>query len=265
MLSKKMLYKYLDQDRAGEIVCLESVTSTNTVAKRLAQEGKPDASVVVANSQTDGAGRLGRAFYSPGDVGIYLSYIKTLAKDTENLGLLTSLAGLAVCDAIQAVCGLRAQIKWPNDILVDDKKICGILTKLITDPKTNCITHAIIGIGVNVNQVEGEFPPDLAEKAGSLRMALGKAVDRARLCAEVMVQMDLILLEKDALQGDATHYVERLNAISCTIGKSVTVVTPDGEEIATALAIAPDGGLLVKTFMGTRVIRSGEIVAVVSG
>ncbi|NLX93088.1 MAG: biotin--[acetyl-CoA-carboxylase] ligase [Clostridiales bacterium] len=259
MLTKKMLCKHLSEDRSGEIICLDSAPSTNTIAGFLAQEHNTDGTVVIANSQTKGSGRLGRSFYSPGAVGIYFSYIKVLPKNTKNLGLLTSFAGLAVSDAVSTVCGIQPGIKWPNDILIDGKKICGILTKLKTDPKTNTITQAIIGVGVNVNQTEGEFPPDLAQKAGSLRMALGKPVDRARLCSEIIVQMDKLLFDEDALCGDATAYVERLSELSCTIGKSVTVATPDGEETATAIAIAPDGGLVVKTPTGTRVIRSGEI------
>lgn len=259
MLSKKMLYKYVNKARTGEIICLDCAPSTNTIAGFLPQERKADGTVVVANSQTSGSGRLGRSFYSPGFVGIYLSYIKVLPKDTKNLGLLTSFTALAVCDAIKIVCDIQPEIKWPNDILIDDKKICGILTKLQTDHKTNRITQAIIGVGVNVNQVTGEFPAELAQKAGSLRMALGEPIDRARLCAEIIAQMDTLLFEKDALHGDATAYVERLSALSCTIGKSVTVATPDEEETATAISIAADGGLVVKTPTGTRVIRSGEI------
>lgn len=259
MIPKKMLCKYLNKARAGEIICLDSTSSTNTIAGFLPQERKSDGTVVVANSQTKGAGRLGRSFYSPGFMGIYLSYVKVLPKDTQNLGLLTSLTALAVSDAIKIVCGIQPGIKWPNDILIDGKKICGILTKLQTDHKTNRITQAIIGVGVNVNQTQDEFPPDLAQKAGSLRMALGKPVDRARLCAEIIIQMDTLFFEKDALRGNAAAYVERLNELSCTIGKTVTVATPEGEEPARALSIAADGGLLVKTLTGNRVIRSGEI------
>lgn len=259
MLSKKKLYKYLDEERMGEIICLDSAPSTNTIAGFLTQERKTDGTVVIADSQTNGSGRLGRSFYSPGAVGLYFSYIKELPKNTKNLGLLTSFTALAVCDAINVLCGIEPKIKWPNDILIDGKKICGILTKLKTDPKTNSVTQAIIGVGVNVNQVEGEFPPDLTEKAGSLRMVLGEPVDRVPLCAEIIRQMDLLLFEKDALRGDATAYVERLSKLSCTIGKSVTVATSDGKETATAISIAPDGGLVVKTPTGIRVIRSGEI------
>ena len=260
MLTRKKLLKLLEQPRCGEIICLEETSSTNLVADRMIRDNRlPDGTVVVADTQKNGSGRLGRSFYSPGRVGLYFSYIKVLPKNAENTGLLTSFAALAVCSAVNSVCGIQPKIKWPNDILIDGKKVCGILTKLVSDTKSNTLTHAVIGIGVNVNQTAGEFPEDLAQKAGSLRIALDREVDRAVLCAQIITQLDTLLLEKKALCGDASAYVIQLRSLSCTIGKTITIAAPDGEETATALDIAPDGGLVVKTASCTKVIRSGEI------
>jgi len=260
MLTRRKLLKLLEKPRCGEIICMESASSTNLVADRMIRESQPtDGTVVVADTQENGSGRLGRSFYSPGRVGLYFSYIKTLPKNADNLGLLTSFAALAVCSAVHTVCGIKPKIKWPNDILIDGKKVCGILTKLVSDSKTNTLTHAVIGIGVNVNQMQGEFPEDLAQKAGSLRLALNREVDRPTLCAQIITQLDKLLIEENALCEDASAYVENLREMSCTIGKTITIAAPDGEETATALDIAPDGGLVVKTAACTKVIRSGEI------
>ena len=276
MLTQREIEKYIHVGRRGEIICLDSTVSTNLAAAQMAADGAADGTVIVADSQTGGMGRLGRSFYSPAGAGIYLSYIKKL--DTgdgsvifkiiepspvsmSNLGLLTSMAGLAVCDAIISVCELSPQIKWPNDIIIAGKKVCGILTKLITDTKTNRITHAIIGIGINVNQCEGDFPEELAEKAGSLRMALGQDLNRTKLCAEIINRLDTLFFKENALYADTAPYVSRLREVSCVLGKKVTVSPPEGEETVLALDIAPDGGLVVQTDSGTKVIRTGEIVA----
>jgi BirA family transcriptional regulator, biotin operon repressor / biotin---[acetyl-CoA-carboxylase] ligase len=259
MLTKRKLVKLLEKPRCGEIICLEETSSTNQVAAGIIPAKPKDGTVVVADTQKNGSGRLGRSFYSPGRVGLYFSYIKVLPKNAQNTGLLTSFAALAVCSAVKTVCGIQPTIKWPNDVLIDGKKICGILTKIVSDSKSNALTHAIIGIGVNVNHTQDEFPAELTQKAGSLRLALGREVDRPTLCAQIITQLDRILMEENALLGDANAYVARLRELSCTIGKKITIAAPDGEEPATALDIAPDGGLVVKTASCTKVIRCGEI------
>ena len=276
MLTGSEIKKYITKERIGRIFCLDSTVSTNLIAAQMTEQGVSDGTVVIADTQTAGAGRLGRSFYSPAKAGIYLSYIKLLSRSDAaensdmqkitkpspvlpNLGLLTSLAGLSVCSAITEASGLLPQIKWPNDIIIDNKKVCGILTKLITDSKTNQLTHAIIGIGINVNQAEGDFPADLSEKAGSLRMVLGYELDRAKLCADIINRIDTLFFIENALFSDAASSVNRLRELSCTLGKKVTVSSPNGEETVFALDIAPDGGLIVKTDTGTKVIISGEI------
>ena len=260
MLTRRKLLKLLEKPRCGDIICLEETSSTNLVADRMIREGQPsDGTVVVADTQKNGSGRLGRSFYSPGRVGLYFSYIKVLPKNAENTGLITSFAALAVCAAINSVCGIQPKIKWPNDILIDGKKVCGILTKLVSDTKSNTLTHAVIGIGVNVNQTAGGFPDELAQKAGSLRIALDREIDRAVLCAQIITQLDTLLIDENALLGETSAYIAQLRCLSCTIGKTITIAAPDGEETATVLDIAADGGLVVQTASCTKVIRSGEI------
>lgn len=258
MLTQDKIEIFLDR-KSETIIYYDSVPSTNLIAAQMAKDGTPDGTVVIADSQTTGLGRLGREFYSPPGVGIYLSYVKELPEGTENLGLLASLVALAVCYAISDCCGLPSKIKWPNDVMINGKKIGGVLTKLITDPATNKMTHAIIGIGVNVNQREGDFPEELLQKAGSIRAAYGKKVQRAPLCAGIINNLDKLLLKEDALRASAAPYVKIIRSLSCTIGQKITITSASGKEPAMALEIAPDGGLVVETSAGIKVIRSGEI------
>jgi BirA family transcriptional regulator, biotin operon repressor / biotin---[acetyl-CoA-carboxylase] ligase len=258
MLTQDKIEQYLNR-KSEPTIYLDSVPSTNLFAAQLAKDGTPDGTVVIADSQTNGLGRLGREFYSPPGVGIYMSYVKRIPADTENLGLLASIVALAVCDAITVCCGIPPKIKWPNDVLINGKKVCGVLTKLITDTATNKMTHAIIGIGVNVNQQDGDFPEEILHKAGSIRAAYGKRVQRAPLCAEIINNLDRLLLKEDALSVPATPYVKIIRSMSCTIGQKITITCNAGSEPAKALDIAPDGGLVVETAAGVKVIRSGEI------
>ena len=258
MLTQEKIEKYLN--RKSELTFyLDSVASTNLIAAQMVKDGTPDGTVVIADSQTNGLGRLGREFYSPPGVGIYMSYVKKIPDGTENLGLLASIVALAVCCAITDCCSLPSKIKWPNDVLINGKKVCGVLTKLITDPATNKMTHAIIGIGVNVNQCEGDFPQEILHKAGSIRAAYGKRVQRSPLCAEIINNLDRLLLNEDALSAPGAPYVKTIRSMSCTIGQKITITSNLGSEPAKALDIAPDGGLVVETSTGVKVIRSGEI------
>ncbi len=258
MLTQDKIENYLKR-KSVPTIYLDSVPSTNLFAAQLAKDGTPDGTVVIANSQTNGLGRLGREFYSPPDVGIYLSYVKEIPPGTENLGLLASIVALAVCYAITDCCGIPPKIKWPNDVIINGKKVCGVLTKLITNPSSNKMTHAVIGIGVNVNQREGDFPEEILYKAGSIRAAYGKRVQRAPLCAEIINNLDRLLLEENALGAPAAEYVKTIRSMSCTIGQKITITSNTGKEPAKALDIAPDGGLVVQTTAGIKVIRSGEI------
>ena len=258
MINRESMEKHLN--RSGEpVFFLNSVLSTNLHTADLVRGGAVDGTVVIAETQTGGLGRLGRGFYSPPKVGIYMSYVKEIPPNTENLGLTASVAALAVCEAIATCCGIPAKIKWPNDIIINGKKIGGVLTKLLTDTATNRLSHAIIGIGVNVNQKEGEFPPELIQKAGSLRAVYGRQIARGPLCAEIINNLDRFLLREDMLNGLPAPYVKAVKAISCTVGHDIFITAGDDTEPAKALDIAPDGGLVVETAQGVKVIRSGQI------
>ena len=172
-----VIRSFLPEGRQAPVYSYEELDSTITQGQRMVLEGVPDRTVILADRQTAGAGRMGRSFLSPGGVGIYLSYLLVPGCGGEKLSLLTSCAGLAVCGAISACTSLAPRIKWPNDIILSGKKVCGILTRLVSDGEDGSIGWAVIGIGINVQQES--FPAELADKAiciGKLRGGLNLRV-----------------------------------------------------------------------------------------
>lgn len=146
----------------------KTLESTNLTAKKMALEGAPAGSVIIAEEQTRGRGRMGRSFYSPPGRGIYMSFILKPRFDASKAVLITTAASVAVCRAIEKVTGVSCFIKWVNDIYADGKKVCGILTEAVTDFETGQIEHIVLGIGINYGTASGEFPEELAGIAGSL-------------------------------------------------------------------------------------------------
>ena len=247
-MTRELLEQYLPQGR-GE---------TNTRGMQLALEGAPTGTVVLADRQTRGSGRLGRSFLSPGGQGVYLSYLYRPDCDPAALSLLTSCAGLAVCQVLEEL-GLAPAIKWPNDIIIDRRKVCGILTKLASDAETATVNGAVIGIGVNVTQQREDFPEELRNKAVSVREA-GITVPRAAVAAGIITRLDDLLLRQRILSQPTAALIGELTRRSCTVGSRVAVISPTGEYEALAVGIAPDAGLIVELPDGSRrTVSSGEV------
>ncbi len=246
----------------------QSVESTNLTAKKMALDGADAGTVVIAEEQTKGRGRMGRSFYSPSSSGIYMSFILRPRFDTAKSVLITTAASVAVCKAIEAVTGLECRIKWVNDVYYRDKKICGILTEAVTDFESGQIEHIVLGIGINFSTV---FPEELSGIAGSLYEEAssntegGKIpVSRNRLIAEVINQV-LEINEKLESRDFIPEYRKR----SFVIGKEILII-PTGLQSkeanlsggiqATAVDIDEDGGLMVRYADGTTAtLNSGEI------
>ncbi len=230
------------------------VDSTQRVARELARAGAAEGTVVVAEAQTAGRGRLGRSWHSPAGVNVYCSIVLRPPLAPPAVPRLALVAGLAVADAIAAATALRPQLKWPNDVLVEGRKVAGILTEM--EAELERVGHVIAGIGINVNAPADAFPPELATKAGSLALVLGRRVDRAALFGGLLAAFEA-RYERFVADGFAAMRGEWESYSSLT-GKEVRVAAPDGELAGRVLGLDDDGAL--------RLARaSGEVVRVVAG
>lgn len=256
-LSVPLIAAAMRQPQPDRLVVLDSVDSTILAANRMILEGCPNGTVVLADRQTAGMGRMGRSFLSEPEVGVYLALVVAPNCPVQQLGLLTSYAGLAVCGAIEALAPVQAAIKWPNDILLGSRKVCGILTRLVSDAETNTITHAIVGIGINV--LQQQFPAELADKAVSILQAGGGTVSRAQLAAGVIDRLDEMLFEQNWLQRPPPAALQELRRRSCTVGQPVRVVTPTTERIGVAEGIDQNGELLVRFGDRLESVTAGEV------
>jgi len=239
-----------------EIRWFASLDSTNTDLKQRALEGAPDGTAVIADCQTAGRGRMDRSFHSPAGKGIYLSVLLRPDLPPEQLLPVTALAGVAVCAAVERVSGVRPGLKWPNDPVLGNKKLCGIMTELVMDPERGA--SVVLGIGLNVLQTAEDFTPDVAEIATSLLMELGRPVDRAALAAALMEELDRVYAALKA--GDLTAYLAAYRRDCVNIGRQVRILSEANVETATAVNIDEDFGLVIRLADGReKTIRSGEV------
>ena len=232
----------------------ESVDSTNTVAKTMAHDGAAHGTVVLAEHQTAGRGRLGRSFESPAGAGIYMSMILRPNCRPDRLMHLTCAVAVAICDGVESALGFRPEIKWINDLVAEGKKLAGILTELSVHPQTGLVDFAIVGVGLNCNQCPEDFPQNLRDIACSAAMITGQPVDRQRL-AESMIAA---LLEMDLSRKG--EIMERYRLDCLTIGKEVVVVQGQTRRQGRAVDMDEDGGLIVEFPDGIRqTVNCGEV------
>ena len=238
------------------LLWFDSIDSTNTRARELARQGAAHGTVLIADHQTGGRGRLGRSFHSPSGVGIYMSVILRPACKPQEIMHLTCAAAVAMCDAVENAAGLRPGIKWTNDLVCGHKKIAGVLTELGFDSWGN-VDFAVVGIGINCCQQEGDFPEEIRSIAGSLCSVTGQNIDRARVAAAMMDA--LYRMDQSLLSGkEAMLHTYRRDCI--TLGKEVSLVR--GEEVrhGIALDIDDNGALIVRLPDGsTETVNSGEV------
>lgn len=241
----------LPEYRDCTILTERSVHSTNTLAKQLAAEGAGNRTILLAEEQTGGRGRRGRSFYSPARTGLYMSLILRPQMEMEKLLVVTVAAAVAVCEAIEELTSCRTEIKWVNDIYLNGRKICGILTEAVSDFESGTAESVIIGIGVNVGMPSGGFPADLQGIAGSL---LPARVLRNRLAAAIV---NRLLSYVEELPEKA--FLEAYRKRSMALGKRVLFLQ-DGEwREGLAEQIDSDGRLIVKTACGQIPLRAGEM------
>ena len=232
--------------------------STNSYLKRIAAEGAPDGAVAVADEQTAGRGRRGRSFSSGPGRGVYLSALLRPQLAPEKILPLTALGAVAACDAVERTCGVRPQIKWTNDLVLNGKKLSGTLTELSLEGESGALQYAVIGIGVNCNNASEDFPPELREVATSLYLETGKRVQRAALAAALIEELDKLYA---ALQsGDTASYLTAYRRDCLTLGREVQLLWQDVKEKVTALDVDDQFGLVVRRADGTvETIRTGEV------
>lgn len=237
-----------------EIQYFESLDSTNTRAKKLAEEGFGHGTLIVADEQTDGRGRRGRSWEAPKGMSIYMSLILKPQIEPENASMLTLVSAMAAADGIEKVTGLDCQIKWPNDIVIHGKKVCGILTEMST--QIDYINYIVIGIGINVQNET--FPEEIQEMATSLYLESGKKQNRAAIIEAVWEAFEryyAIYLETQDMHGLVTEYNEKL----ANMQKQVRVLDPKEPFEGKAMGITPKGELIVDTWEARKLVSSGEV------
>lgn len=253
ILSEQGVKKHLNQDY--QITFAPSVGSTNTVLRALAEQGAPEGTVVIADEQTGGRGRMGRVFYSPAGSGIYLSLLlRPVNADPRQTVTLTAAAAVALCQAIEAVSENGPQIKWVNDIFLNGRKISGILSEAAFGLESGLPEYVVVGVGINAYTPEGGFPPELAEIAGALweRPVPG---GKNRLAAEFVNHF-----WKLYTAGDPAAFLEDYRRRSLVVGKDITVIAGGKETPAHALGIDESCRLLVRYKSGeTAALSYGEV------
>ncbi|MGN0329859.1 MAG: biotin--[acetyl-CoA-carboxylase] ligase [Kineothrix sp.] len=256
ILSAQGIQKYLKPVCQGmELEVLPALASTNTMVREKAAAGAPEGYTVIANNQTDGKGRRGRSFYSPSGTGIYMSLLLRPRQYASKQAVkLTTMAAVAVCEAIEAVSGKKAQIKWVNDIYVAGKKVCGILTEASFGLEDGFLEYAVLGIGINVSPPMGGFPEELKNVAGAV-FCEAQNDGKNHLAAEFLNRfMTYYAMSPEICCADS--YRSR----SLVIGREIQVIFSDGSKKAIALDVDEDCRLMVKYEDGkTERLSSGEI------
>jgi BirA family transcriptional regulator, biotin operon repressor / biotin---[acetyl-CoA-carboxylase] ligase len=259
LLSSTEISYHLTSRTMGAVVkSFRTTKSTNDIASQLADDGAPEGTIVTADEQTKGRGRLGRTWHSPAGMGIYASIVLRPAFKPEEAPAVSLMTALALVDSITELGVHDVKIKWPNDILIGGKKVAGILTELSAD--RGRINHLVVGVGINVNHRSDDFPDDIRAFATSLRRVLKHKVSRVGLLARflALLEKEYMLYSKDRLRK--SH--KRLVAYSSLIGQSVAVQA--GRTVISGIArdIDATGALVLQTANGAVTVNAGEVTVV---
>lgn len=240
-----------------DLLCLDVIDSTNTECKRRAMSGAREGLVILAEEQTGGRGRLGRSFQSPRGKGLYLSALLRPRLSPEQVQDFTAWTAVAVCDGIEAACGLRPGIKWTNDIVLGGRKLVGILTELGLESEIHALEYLVTGIGVNVNHTEEDFAPELRDMAVSLAQVLGRPVRRSELAVQIILALDRMYAGFPQNRGE---YLAKYRAGCITPGHQVQLITPNSRREAFAVEIDDAFRLVVEHPDGRReALAAGEV------
>ena len=249
------LYCHLSTQMLGnKIIFLPTVDSTNNEIKRLVTKKYAQGLTVVAEQQTNGKGRLGRTWHSPSGSGLWFSFLLYPDLSPLHIAGITLACGMGVCIAIRKYTGLDAFIKWPNDIIIGNKKVCGILTEMSAE--ADKINYAIVGIGINVNT--SDFPKDICHKATSLMLEKGTKIDKTALFCFILAETEKYL--NDYIQNYGIYIIDEYKKYCATLHRKVSVVRGRNTIQGTAVDIAETGDLIIKCADGKLMnIHSGEV------
>ncbi len=255
ILSAASIQRYVTDHRIV-VEYHDSIDSTNTRCKLLAEHGAPEGTLVVANCQTAGRGRQGRPFYSPKGAGIYFSLLLRPSFELEDVSLLTTYAACVTACAIEEVFGLQPQIKWVNDIFCSGHKVCGILTEAQFSAESRAVSYVVVGIGVNIAEPKGGYPEQIADVAQALTSGDEQDEDRrAQLAARVA---DLFM--QDYARVPEKPFLDDYRKRSLLDGRTVTVYTGTGSFEATVIGVNDDLTLKVRLADGsTTDLAHGEV------
>lgn len=236
----------------NEIVYFDETTSTNDIAFALATDGALDGTLVIADSQTKGKGRLDRKWFSPKGTSILASLILCLNIPLSHSGNIILITTISIVQAIRHITNLNAMIKWPNDIVVNDRKVSGILVE--SKIEKNRAEFFVVGFGINVNIPKNAFPDEIFDTATSLSIELQHEISRTQLLQETLYQLES---HYTRLLDESADFLQEWKNLSVTIGQRVKVEKPDGIFFAQALDIDKNGALIIQ-------LGSGEIQSIMN-
>lgn len=255
ILSKNELVSIRKTKWVGTEICYFDVTdSTNTQAKSLGEGDAPNGTLVVAEKQESGRGRRGRSFESPAGTGIFMTLLLRPEIEPQNASMLTLVSALAVAKGIEHMVDLPVQIKWPNDIVINGKKVCGILTEM--SAQMDYVNYIVIGIGINVGNEE--FPEEIKDVATSIYLESGKHVNRAMLIEKIWEEFEdyYELYEKTQ---DLSSLVKEYDSYLVNRGQKVRVLDSKEPYEGKAMGITDRGELIVDTWEARRLVSAGEV------
>lgn len=257
LLTSGEIQSFFSKKREADLICYETTDSTNTRLKELAQQGAKSGTVVVANEQTAGKGRLGRNFQSDRNDGIYMSILMQPNGGLEQISEITAWVAVCVARAMERVVQVTPGIKWVNDIVIEGKKVGGILTELSVEGESGKIQYLVVGIGINVHNGLESFPEELRQKASSIAVQTGKKINRAQLAAAMIEELDeMFRVWPDQKEEYLSYYRE--NCV--TLHKQVRLLRGGEERTGFAKGITEEFHLLVEYEDGnTEDISSGEV------
>lgn len=237
------------------VIVLESVDSTNNYLKKLAENGERENTVVIAECQSSGKGRLGRSFFSPKS-GLYLSILLRPTFSAEKSLFITAAAAVAVSDAIEEISGKTTGIKWVNDVFIGNKKVCGILTEAAVDFETGGLYYAVLGIGVNIYHPADGFPPEIRDIAGAVFDTEPDEKDLKQKLAAAVINNFFDIYNNI----ESSDFMQKYKQKSCILGKEIFVLRNETKTKATVLDIDEKAGLVVKYENGeVETLSSGEV------